>query len=180
MKKICTHILLLLLVALGFSGMTSCHRVGAQRPSIRNGHRADEGKQTEALALLTLNQRLSAEADKEILAYVEAQEERYAQMQVGAWVHYLIRTDDETMPQDDEKWTMHMTIRDLDGKLLLDSEPTIRIGHEDLPVAVDAILREMHHGESVRIICPWYTAYGVQGTEQVGAYKNVIIDLQLK
>lgn len=168
------HILLLLIAVL-----TACVGAGPQRPSQRNGKRADE-KSDKDLALISLNQRLAAEADKEILAYVQTQSDSYAQMESGAWLRYLSRNDEGETPHEDEEWTVQLVVRSLQDSLLIDSEQTYHIGRETLPVAVEILLRELHHDESVRLICPWYVGYGIYGNEYVNAYQNVIIDVMVK
>lgn len=165
-----------------------CARTAPQKPSQRNGVRAEAAADTAAMALLTMNQRLADAADREVLRRVQqaqasgAEENAlvYSQNEVGAWERWIVRSHEGECPKKDEEWTLHMVVSSLDGQMLLDSEATYRIGREEMPRAVEEAISEAHHGDEVEIICPWYTAYGAVGNEYIEAYQNVIITVYIR
>jgi hypothetical protein len=73
-----------------------------------------------------------------------------------------------------------MTVYSLSGKQYTDSDITVRIGKYELPAAVDENITEWHHGAHVRMFAPWYAAYGIQGTDYIPPYENVIIELNIR
>ena len=55
-----------------------------------------------------------------------------------------------------------------------------RIGKKELPQAVEENIGELHHGAQARLLAPWYTAFGLRGTDRIPPYENVIIDIELR
>ena len=51
------------------------------------------------------------------------------------------------------------------------------VGSGDLPIAINRSLKQMSRGEEMRVIAPWYTAYGAEGTALIKPYSNLIITL---
>ena len=79
--------------------------------------------------------------------------------------------------QKGDKVLTHIQICELNGELLADIEDYFAIGSSDLPIAINRSLRQMGLGEEMRIIAPWYTAYGAEGTSLIKPYSNLIITL---
>ena len=164
---------------LAILALAGCGNPGPQRPSRRLGEaqKADSA----ALALLELNQHLAVAADKQLLEYVQSLDEPYALYEVSTWMRIIDRGDENSpSPVPNEEWTIAMRIYNLDGKLLVDEEGSYRIRKQELPLAVDFNIDELHRGGKARLITPWYAAYGMQGTKEIPPYENVIIDLELK
>ena len=159
--------------------MVSCGGKGPQIPSQRKGE-APKADSTQ-LALLELNQHLAETADAELLRFVQAQEEPYAQYELGTWVKIIdIGQTEKDRIQRGEECTVHMRVRSLAGKLYSDTEQTFKAGKYELPTAIDANITEWHHGARMTLIAPWYAAYGIKGTAQVPPYENVIIELEIR
>ena len=100
--------------------MMGCGGKGPQIPSHRQG---EEPKQDSAqLALLELNGRLAAEADRELRRIVSEQEEGYyAMYDRGAWVHFYDRGDEaRRLIRRNENCILHMRIYSLSGRLYRD------------------------------------------------------------
>lgn len=152
-----------------------------QRPSRWLG-RSPEPDSAQ-LQLMELNQHMAAEADAELLRYVEAQPETYALYHGGVWVHILEAGDDERKPyQLGQDCPLRMRVYTL-GKtqrLLSDQQGTYRLSGDQLPVAVMEVVRELPPGTSARLVAPWYAAYGITGNQHVPPYQNVIIDLTIE
>ncbi len=171
-----TSIAILCLVALL---LCACGGKGPQRPSQRKGQAPKQD--TTQLALMELNMQLAQAADAEVLRAVQAQDESYALYDGQTWVH-VISTGDTGRPalQPGEQCTMHMRTYSLDGRLLVDSESTYAVGKNELPPCIDLIAGEFHHGAQLKLYAPWYTAYGLQGTDHIPPYENVIIELDIR
>ena len=156
--------------------MVGCHRSTApQSPSRRNGEVTQVD--TALLAMMTYNERMAEAADNELIKHIEQQELSFAQTEIGTWVSQKKKNNIGDTPQKDERWVIRLIIKDLDGNLIEDTEQTYTIGHNELPVAVTNALSEMHHGEEVLVLAPWYTAFGQQGKKGVPPYTNVQIEV---
>ena len=68
----------------------------------------------------------------------------------------------------------------MDGKLISDATLQTKINAGDLPIAISRSLKMMRLGEQMRIIAPWYTAYGVEGTSIIKPYSNLLITLTVE
>ena len=158
-----------------------CGGRGPQRPSQRSGTKPEAD--SAALALMEMNQRMAIAADEEVLRYVQGREdgERFAQMPFSnAWVRVMEKGDEQSAcPQKDETWRLHIKTYSLQGQLLLDTEQEYRIGRSELPMCIETNINEWHRGAEVVIAAPWYTAYGMMGTEEVPAYENVLLEISI-
>lgn len=161
--------------------LAGCVGRGPQRPSQRSGTKPETD--SAALALMEMNQRLAIAADEEVLQYVQGREdgERFAQMPFSnAWVRVAEKGDEQSdSPKKDEVWRLHIKIYSLKGQLLLDTEQEYHIGRSELPMCIEVNISEWHRGAEVVIAAPWYTAYGMMGTEEVPAYENVLLEISI-
>lgn len=159
--------------------LSGCSHQAPQRPSQRKG----EAPQVDSaqLALMQLNKELAEAADQQLMQKVLAEDEPYALYEGNVWV--LISNKGDTgsaSPKANEEWVVHMRVSSLDGHLLKDSEGTYRIGKCELPPAVDANIQEWYPGAHVKMLAPWYSAFGMHGTEEIPAYENVIIEIDIR
>ena len=161
--------------------LSGCGGRGPQRPSQRSGTKPETDSTT--LARMEMNQRLAIAADEEVLRYVQGVEdaERFAQMPFSnAWVCIVEKGDEQSnSPQKDEVWQLHIKTDALNGRLLLDTEQEYRIGRNELPMCIEMNISEWHRGTKVKIVAPWYAAYGMMGTEDVPAYENVLLEISI-
>lgn len=159
--------------------LVGCSKQAPQIPSQRKS--AVPKTDTAALTLLTLNQRLAITADEQVRQLAIAQEVPYALYEAGAWMTVIDKGDTgSASPKAEEEWWMHLRIYDLNGQLLLDTQGSYTIGRQELPEAIEANIGELHRHCQVRMIAPWYTAYGMSGTTEVPPYENVIIEIELQ
>lgn len=159
--------------------LAACTQQAPQRPSQRTGQ--VPVVDSAALALLEFNQQMTAAADQQLAAMAQEQDRPYALYHSGAWMTILDKGD-ETLPcpVHGEEITVHMRVCRLDGQLLTESKAVYRLGKHELPPAADANIGELHPGGKARMLVPWYSAYGLQGTNTVAPYENVIIEIALK
>ena len=152
----------IIIVALLVAG---CNGTAPQRPSQRKGE-APKADST-AIALMEMNQQLAQAADEQLHHLALQQEDPYALYERGVWA-YVVEKGDTDQPV-------------LAGEeCLLDSDLTARIGKYELPAAVDENITEWNHGAKVRMLAPWYAAYGIKGTDYIPPYENVIIELNIR
>ena len=158
--------------------LAACGHQSPQIPSQRKGQ-APQVDSTQ-LVLMQFNQQMAQAADEQLAAYVQKLDEPYALYEGNVWATVLEQGDIYDSPKDGEEWTVHMRIYSLDGQLLTDSEGTYHVGKQELPAAVDKNTTEWHRGCRIRMFAPWYSAYGLQGTEHIPPYENVMIEIELK
>ena len=159
--------------------LVGCGPKAPQIPSQRKG----QAPQVDSaqLALMELNRQLAQTADEQLAVLVQAQPETYALYENNSWCTLLeVGDTDRETPKPGEEWSLHVRVYSLSGKLYLDSEGTYHVGKLELPPAVDSNIFEWHHGARLRIFAPWYSAYGITGTDIIPPYENVMIELELK
>ena len=154
-----------------------CGGKGPQIPSQRKGQAPAED--TAQLALMELNMRLAQTADAELTRIASAKEEPYALYDANVWM-LIIDRGNEDLPSPTGSCVLHMRTYSLDGRLLLDSEGTYRLGKNELPAGVEWNIDELHPGGRANMFVPWYMAYGQQGKAPVPPYENVFIEIELK
>lgn len=121
---------------------------------------------------------MAGEADRALLAYIEGREESYALVH-NVWLRHDRPSGEGETPREGEQWTMHVRTKTLDGRLLLDEEKAYTIGRHELPACIEMNADELHHGDALTIVSPWYAAYGMYGNEQIPPYTNVIIQIEV-
>ncbi|MGM9826498.1 MAG: hypothetical protein ACI3Z8_08710 [Paludibacteraceae bacterium] len=155
--------------------LAGCNHRGPQRPSQRSGSVTKED--STALALVEMNQRMAIAADEEVLRYVQQKEDaaRFAQMPISnAWVSIRQRGEaNGKTPAKDETWHLMIKTYSLSGKLLIDTEQDYRIGRNELPLCIEMQIGEWTQGTEAVVVAPWYTAFGMMGTEDIPGYENV-------
>ena len=151
----------------------SCQRTKPQAPIFKNRQ-----PDTTAVKMVLLNQRLAQEADNELTNFIKHSDTAYTLSEHGFWYQFLERTDGD-MPAEGDEVKVSYQIRSLQGRILEDVSQRLHVGKAETIAAIDDMLSLMHNGERVRMLVPWYRAYGMQGNGQVEPYQNIIIDLTL-
>ena len=72
-----------------------------------------------------------------------------------------------------------MQVYDTEGNLYEDRHETFCVGKTGDMRVLDPVLRQLHRGDSVSILAPWYMAYGSLGSQVVPPYTNVRIELRV-
>ena len=165
----------IIIVALLLAG---CTGTAPQRPSQRKSE-APKADST-ALALMELNHQLAQAADEQLLRLAQVQQAPYALYERGVWANVIEKGDTDRPVMPGEECELHMTVFSLADKQYMDSDLTAKVGKCELPAAVDENITEWHHGAKVRMLAPWYAAYGIKGTDYIPPYENVIIELNIR
>ncbi len=153
------------------SMLMACGKTQPQRPTFKNRPQAAD---STVVALVEVNQRMAADADSRLARYAT---EDYALQEEGYWVSGL--HDIETGFSDSTQVCVRMQVYDTEGNLYEDRHETFCVGKTSDMRVLDPVLRQLHSGDSVSILAPWYMAYGSLGSQVVPPYTNVRIELRV-
>ncbi len=153
------------------SMLMACGKTQPQRPTFKNRPQAAD---STVVALVEVNQRMAADADSRLARYAT---EDYALQEEGYWVSGL--HDIETGFSDSTQVCVRMQVYDTEGNLYEDRHETFCVGNTGDMRVLDPVLRQLHRGDSVSILAPWYMAYGSLGSQVVPPYTNVRIELRV-
>ncbi len=153
------------------SMLMACGKTQPQRPTFKNRPQAAD---STVVALVEVNQRMAADADSRLARYAT---EDYALQEEGYWVSGL--HDIETGFSDSTQVCVRMQVYDTEGNLYEDRHETFCVGKTGDMRVLDPVLRQLHRGDSVSILAPWYMAYGSLGSQVVPPYTNVRIELRV-
>jgi hypothetical protein len=131
------------------------------------------------MAKLQFNQQMAQAADRLCLEIVNADTLQYTIDDFGFWYTKTIITDLDSIHKGDTV-ELHIQISEIGGKMISDIKNQFIVRSGDLPLAIVRSLKTMRRDEQMRIISPWYTAYGVEGTSIIKPYSNLLITLQIE
>ena len=130
------------------------------------------------LAQMALNQRMASAADRACSDWVKGDSAAYVLDEFGFWYTKTLSLYADSL-QAGEQVLLHLQMAELTGQLLADITDVFTVGSGDLPVAINRCLKQMSRGEQMRIVAPWYTAYGTEGTTLIKPYTNLVITLTI-
>ena len=128
------------------------------------------------MAQMAFNTHMADAADKACRQWVKNDTIQYTIDNFGFWYAKTSNLYADTL-QKGEKVLAHIQICELNGTLLADIKDYFLVGSGDLPIAINRCLKQMARGEEMRIVSPWYTAYGAEGTTLIQPYSNLVITL---
>lgn len=162
------------LLTIGLLAMVGC----TQQPQPVRRLSEKQEPDSALLAQLAFNQQMGNAADKACSDWVKKDSATYVLDEFGFWYTKIV--NQHTTPlQTGENILLHLQIAELNGPLLADIKEPFVVGSGDLPVAINRSLKQMSRGEQMRIIAPWYTAYGTEGTRIIKPYTNLVITLTI-
>lgn len=165
----------LIIISCCLTMLMACNQKNVKPQTPANAPEID----TVAQNLLYTNQMLVQQANLELSQYVKNSGLEYALHDKGFWYRRLVRTDEEQL-QPEMTADIHYTVSLIDSTLCMDISCQIRVGKKEVPPAIDHSLQFMHRGEKYEILAPWYCAYGQKGENNVPAYTNVRIILEVQ
>lgn len=172
MNKSITHILI---CCFGLVLCYSCAKQKPQLPSNKNHQQVD----STLLKIMQLNQVLSEKSDGELTNHVLENNLNYVRHEDGFWYKMEIQTQHEKIKQK-ETVEIHYKLFLLNGKLCEDVKQTLTLGKKQTIKAIEGMLLEMRHGEKVRLLAPWYLAYGQAGHgNDIQPYEQIEIELSV-
>ena len=159
-------------VVLMLLALVACHK---EPQKVRHISQQEE-PDSALMAQMAFNMKMAGAADRACGDWVKQDSLTYAQDDFGFWYTKTINLYGDTL-QKGEMVLTHIQVCELNGTLLADIEDYFSVGSGDLPIAINRSLRQMSRGEEMRVIAPWYTAYGSEGTALIKPYSNLIITL---
>lgn len=166
--KICVMVSLVLL-------MVAC------KPAPQQVRRLGEEK-VDSLMLkqMEFNNQMTAAADRACIEYVQKDSTvQYAQDDFGYWYAKTITTIGDSL-KTGQTIMLHLQVSELNGEQIADVKQQMSVDSGDLPLAINQALKMMRVGEQMIVVAPWYTAYGVEGTQLVKPYANLKIVLRVE
>lgn len=148
----------------------------AQQPQKVRHLNQEQTPDSALLAQMEFNMQMADAADRACREWVKNDSIQYTIDNFGFWYAKTVNLYADTL-QKGEKVLTHIYICELNGALLADITDYFSIGSGDLPIAINRCLKQMSRGEEMRIVAPWYTAYGTEGTSLIKPYSNLIIKL---
>jgi hypothetical protein len=148
-----------------------------QPQEVRRLHEQQE-LDSATIEQLEFNMHMASAADKECSAIVTRDSLTYAMDDFGFWYCKTINLYADSLQQG-EQVAVHIQMIETNGKMIADIKDNFTIGSGDLPLVFNRCLKQMSRGEQMRIIAPWYTAYGAEGTTRIKPYTNLIITLSI-
>lgn len=128
------------------------------------------------MAQMAFNMHMATGADKACSTWVKNDSATYVMDEFGYWYTKTIHLNTDSLQQG-EQVQLHLQMATLDGQMLADIKDVFTVGSGDLPLVINRSLKQMSKGEQMRMIAPWYTAYGVEGTKLIKPYTNLVITL---
>lgn len=130
------------------------------------------------MAQMAFNMQMATASDDACSRWVKNDSNTYALDEFGFWYTKTINLYADSLQQGEQVW-LHLQMAELDGQLLADVSEVFTVGSGDLPLAINRCLKQMSRGEQMRIVAPWYTMYGTEGTKLINPYTNLIITLTI-
>lgn len=175
MKGLSIGYRILIISLLAISGIASC------TPQPQKVRRLSDKQEPDSalIRLMTFNMQMASAADKVCREWVENDSATYILDDFGFWYSKTTQMHSDSL-QPGEQVSLHIQLKELNGSLLGDLKEIFTIGSGDLPIAINRSLKQMSRGEQMRIVAPWHTAYGTEGTSIIKPYTNLIITLSVE
>ena len=153
----------------------------ACKPAPQQVRRLGEEKVDSLMLMqMEINNQMTAAADRACIEYVRKDSTiQYAQDEYGYWYAKTITTIGDSL-KTGQNIMLHLQVSELNGEQLADVKQQMRVDSGDLPLAINQALKMMRVGEQMVVVAPWYTAYGVEGTNLVKPYANLKIVVRVE
>ena len=155
-------------------GFYSCRKQSPQLPSNKI-----EVDNSEAKALLDINQNLTVKEDSLLEVFAKKQNKAYAKHELGFW--YAIEQAGTGKKVGDKSicnFSYKLTL--LTGNKIEEGRKQITIGKKEVVPGLEEGIKLLHYGDSATFIIPWYLGYGMKGNKpKVLPYTSVIYRIRL-
>lgn len=156
--------------------LIGCQQQEPQR--VRHLHKTNQTDST-AMAKLLFNKQMTEAADRDCSTFVQKDSLHYVKDNAGFWYVQTIERNDHTIEKG-QKILVDIQLSELNGNIISNIDHLEYVlGSGDLPISIARSINKMSIGEQVRIVSPWYTAYGVNGTTNIQPYSNLLIILTI-
>lgn len=162
------------LIILLFAVFSSCKKQIPQLPSNKI-----EVDNSEAIALLDINQNLTVKEDSLLEVFAKKQNKTYVKHELGFW--YAIEqagTGKKVNGKATCNFSYELTL--LNGDKIEVGRKQITIGKKQVVPGLEEGIKLLHYGDSATFIIPWYLGYGMKGNKpKVLPYTSVIYSIKL-
>ena len=152
--------------------LISCRKPVPQLPSNKI---TDENN--PELAMREMNKIMTQREDSAIQVLVNKQPVKYSKTRSGVWYNILQKTTADSL-KTDSTVTFSYKMYDLNGQPIKEEKKTIKFGKKEVPTGLEEGLKMMRKGETIRLIVPWYLAYGISGNEGIAPYTSLIYEVK--
>ena len=165
--------------------LTGC---GRQPSAVSNQQSAVSDQQPVVEGILA-DQRKVFESEDEIIRFVKADTNRWAQHQFGWWYRYVHTSDQHIeyeliAPAKDTCVVIHERVCTLDGRLIVDAIREFDLGgkfsEKDEPFAYELMMRELVNEDTIVMLVPWVAGYGKEGKGFVPPETNLCVELTIE
>jgi len=159
-----------------------------RRQSAVSDQQSAVSDQPSAVEEILADQRRVFESEDEIIRFVKADNNRWAQHEFGWWYRYSHKSDKHInyeffAPAKDTCVVIHERARTLDGKLIVDAIREFDMGgtfsENDEPFAYQVMLRELVPEDTLVMLVQWVAAYGKEGKGFVPPETNLCVELTI-
>lgn len=151
--------------------LASCGKPRPQLPANKN-IAVDSTK----INLRKINETLAVKEDSVIQAMVSKQNVPFKKNAIGIWYYKEKETSRELLTKSASP-SVSYTVSTLAGDTLESKKINIRFGKKEIPVGLEEGLKLMRAGEKMRLIVPWYLAYGITGNDNIPAYTSLVYEI---
>ncbi|MGC3979097.1 MAG: FKBP-type peptidyl-prolyl cis-trans isomerase [Paludibacteraceae bacterium] len=154
--------------------LSSCVKQQAQFPS-------NKEKQIDStdINLRTINETLTLKEDSIIHELVRQQKNSYIKTPSGAWYYKESVTSLDSLKESPQA-VFSYTLYTLTGEKISIEKKQVTFGKKEIPSGLEEGLKLMRKGEKIRLIVPWYLAYGMRGQDNIPPYTSLVYEITAK
>lgn len=167
MKKILRLVCLFGTVLLPFS----CAKQQAQLPSNK-----DNKVDSTNINLRAINEVLTQKEDSLIAELVKKQNTAYNKTSSGIWYEKEVETTLDSLKKQSTATFSYVSYT-ISGEKVNAERIQIHFEKKEVPVGLEEGLKLMRKGEKMRLIVPWYLAYGLKGENNIPPYTSLIYEI---
>ncbi len=154
-----------------FIFLISCVKPTPQFPA-NKGNTID----STSINLQKLNEILALKEDSSIQNLVKKQSIPYKKTSNGIWFHKEIETSQDSLIK---KPSIQFSYKcyTLTGEVVNSEKIKLNFGKKEIAVGLEEGIKLMRNGEKMRLIVPWYLAYGMNGKDNIPPYTSLIYEI---
>lgn len=153
---------------------TSCSKPAPQLPA-NKGSNVDSTQ----INLQKLNETLALQEDSLIQILVNKQGVTYLKTQNGIWYHKEKETNLDSIIRNKTVSFIYQCYT-LDGKIINSGKTQQYLGKKEMLKGLEEGLLLMRKGEKMRLIIPWYLAYGMNGKDNIEPYTSLVYEITVE
>lgn len=130
--------------------------------------------------LQQFNQRLILKEDSLLNLFVKNQSAPFKKSDLGIWYYTVGKKTDGKPLTEEKKVLVNYRIYSLEY-VLLESHRAVEIefGKKMVPIGLENGIKMMKNSDIIRILVPWYLAYGADGKNDILPYSSLIFEVEV-